>query len=122
MNNVDELKKILEDRAQATANLAYLKAKKHASGLERLARNKYLYFIICADAVKIGISSDPDARLKVLAVGAPSPLKILAKIQNAGHLEAECHKRLAHLKLHGEWFYYAHDVDNLIQELRDRHV
>jgi hypothetical protein len=84
----------------------------------RLAKNKYLYFIGCGDAVKIGISSDPSARLETLATGAPGVLYLIACIPNMGHKENECHKKLDHLHIHREWFRYTNEVHELIRELQ----
>lgn len=113
-----ELQDALEELARAKGNLAYLKAKNGAVGFtNRLAQNKYLYFIGCGDAVKIGISSDPNARLETLAAGAPGKLDLIAMIPKAGNLETECHKRLAHLHIHGEWFRRTSEIDTLIKGL-----
>lgn len=83
----------------------------------RQHKNKYLYFMACGDAVKIGVSSCPDSRLETLQTGAPGELSLVASIPNAGHLEAECHRRLSHLHLSGEWFRHTEEVDALIKEL-----
>jgi hypothetical protein len=107
--------------AWTKANLAYQKARTHVAFTNRFARNKWLYFIGCGDAVKIGISSDPESRLETIAVGAPGQLCLLAKIANAGQQEADCHKRLDHLRIHGEWFWHTEEVDALIRELRAGH-
>lgn len=85
--------------------------------INRLAQNKYLYFIKCGDAVKIGMSSDPESRMQTLATGAPGKLFLLAKIPNSGGLEAECHKKLSHIHITGEWFRYTDEIVRLIGEL-----
>ncbi len=113
------LEKIIEERAQAVAQLAYLKAVRPARLTRRLHSSKSLYFALCGDAVKIGVSSSPESRLDALQVGAPSKLYLLATIPEMGKKEAECHRRLAHLQLHGEWFRYTEEVDNLIKELQN---
>jgi hypothetical protein len=79
---------------------------------------KYLYFIRCGDAVKIGVSSRPEERIKTLQTGAHAPITLLCKIKNAGHLERSCHKRLTHLCLTGEWFKYTNEVDTVMMELQ----
>lgn len=113
-----QLQQVLEDLARAKGNLAYIKAKNGAAGFaNRLAQNKHLYFMGCGDAVKIGISSDPDARMEVLQTGAPGGMTLLATIPNSGHLEATCHNRLAHLQISGEWYRHTFEVDALIREL-----
>lgn len=113
-----DINKMLETRARVVADLAYLKARAPISAMTRLAKNKALYFIACGDAVKIGISSHPEERLDAIAVGAPGKLRLLAKIPNMGNRESQCHKRLEHLHIHGEWFRYTEEVDTLIRELQ----
>jgi len=87
------------------------------ANLGRLSQNKYLYFIGCGDAVKIGVSSDPNGRLEALATGAPGRLHLIAMIPKSGHLESKCHKKIAHLHIHGEWFQYTSEINSLIKEL-----
>jgi len=115
---VAEMARLRETIALASAQAAYARALFPAKGADRLHVNKSLYFALCGDAVKIGVSSDPPARIADLQTGAPGPLKLIATIASAGHLENECHKKLAHLHLHGEWFRYTPEVDSLIGELR----
>lgn len=114
----ESLDRLLEARARAIADLAYLKARAPVTAMNRLAKNKALYFIACGDAVKIGMSSHPEDRLDRIAVGAPGKLRLLAKIPNMGHRESECHRRLKHLHTRGEWFRYTEEVDALISGLR----
>lgn len=116
-----QMDQLLEVRARAVADLAYLKATRPVTFANRLAKNKSLYFIACGDAVKIGVSFHPEARLNAIAVGAPGALTLLAKLPRMGHVETDCHKRLEHLHLHGEWYRYTTEIDALIQELRDAH-
>ncbi len=85
----------------------------------RLHKNKYLYFIKCGDAVKIGVSSDPESRMKILGTGAPGELKLLASIPNSGNLESSCHKKISHLHLCGEWYLYNYETKMMIKELLD---
>lgn len=120
-----EFEKIMEELAAAKENemRAKIDAFRNKTRMgnkpfaNRLAKNKYLYFIACGDNVKIGVSSDPNARLETLATGAPGPLYLIAAIPNAGHREAEFHKRFAHLRTHGEWFVYNDEIHEAIKEL-----
>ena len=52
-----------------------------------------------------------------LATPAPFSVDLIASLPRAGHREAECHKRLSHLRVHGEWFRYTEEVDALIEDL-----
>jgi hypothetical protein len=64
----------------------------------------YIYFIQDGDAVKIGISLDPAARLKDLQLGNPRPLSILFQIEGDLDGEAMLHKLLAAERIRSEWF------------------
>lgn len=112
-----ELNEAMKQVAQARADLAYAKAMRSGPFLERLHSNKSLYFAQCGDAIKIGVSSDPNVRIETLQTGAPGKVTLVAAIQKAGDKESECHRRLAHLRIHGEWFRYTEEIDQLIQEL-----
>ncbi|MFJ6394045.1 GIY-YIG nuclease family protein [Streptomyces sp. NPDC091972] len=67
----------------------------------------YLYVIGSKDLphVKIGISTNPQARLKQLQTSVPVRLEILWSIGGANNtLEQLVHFRLAQYRTHGEWF------------------
>lgn len=114
----DELDKLIEERAELVGQLAYLRARGYARP-SRPTSAKYLYFIACGDAVKVGVSSDPENRMKELRAGAPGPLRIVAKFEQRGRDEGALHKRIAHLRLYGEWFRHTEEVDALIRELSE---
>lgn len=113
----EELERLMEQLAQLKAQEAYLKARYHPRFANRQAKNKYLYFIACGDAVKIGISDNPEARLKELQTGAPARMRIIAKFEQRGQDEATLHNQLAHLHLYGEWFRHTSEIDDLIKSL-----
>jgi hypothetical protein len=59
--------------------------------------------------VKIGISNQPEKRLKQLQTAFPEKLEIkyIEKLETklkARELEKYLHKDISHLKSHGEWF------------------
>ena len=114
-----DLLSVFEDLARAKANLAYAKAKRIGTFASALHSNKYLYFMRCGDAIKIGVSSSPEDRARELQTGAPGKVEFVAIIARAGGRESECHKRLSHLHLYGEWFRYTDEVDALIKWLQD---
>lgn len=117
MSGIDEIDDLLEKRAKAISEMAYNKARYNLPDLSRLKVNKALYFVRCGDAVKIGVSVDPNVRLEALQTGAPGKLTLMAVIPKAGPRENECHQRLEHLRIHGEWFRYGFEIDALIKEL-----
>lgn len=112
-----ELSEALEELAQAKAAIAYGKTIRPQSFTNRRHSEKALYFAQCGDAVKIGVSSTPDVRVETLQTGAPGRLTLLAVIPKSGDKEADCHKTLNHLRIHGEWFRYTEEIDALIREL-----
>lgn len=116
-DTLEDFKKMQEEMARLRAQETYMRSMGQFKFPANKHKNKYLYFIQCADVVKIGVASYPQDRMKRLQTGAPAPLVLLASIPKAGHREAECHKRLAHLHVHGEWFRYTSEVNDLIGEL-----
>ena len=63
-----------------------------------------VYFIRCADAIKIGFSQNPWARLTSLQTALPSKATLIGHIPGSVELEKALHKRFEHLKTTGEWF------------------
>jgi len=64
-----------------------------------------LYFIRSESGpIKIGISVDPQKRLKTLQTAHPFRLELLCVFAGAGKKEANYHSRFAAHRLHGEWF------------------
>jgi hypothetical protein len=57
-----------------------------------------------ADVVKIGKAFDVAKRLASLQTGQSARLELLAELPGGHRLEAELHKRFAHLRVRGEWF------------------
>jgi predicted GIY-YIG superfamily endonuclease len=71
---------------------------------------KYIYVISCASSdeapCKIGISDNPEKRVKQLQTGHPKKLKIkyTKELDNARLYEKRLHKDMSYLRSHGEWF------------------
>jgi len=70
--------------------------------------SKYLYVIgnEFSNAVKIGVSNDPDARLESLQIGSPVRLRIMYawSIIKPYIVEKKIHNILSSRRIHGEWF------------------
>lgn len=118
MSGNDEIIRLAREARMAAAEAEYIKISRGVRFAKPKPETKYLYFIQCGDAVKIGISGSPSARLEALATGAPGKLYLIAMIEKSGHREKECHNRLSHLHIHGEWFRYTNEVDELIKEFQ----
>jgi hypothetical protein len=89
--------------------------------IESSMRNS-LYFI--ADQrrryVKIGISRDPERRLHDLQAGSPIPLHIVLVIPGNGKAEEEAlHQYFAKHWSHREWFKFAPEIADLVNNLAD---
>ena len=70
---------------------------------------KYLYLIGTKDnKQKIGISNDPEKRLKALQTGNPEPLFIHYTIElpdrKAFKVEKHLHREYSHYNIKNEWF------------------
>ena len=88
---------------------------------------RYLYLCSCDDGryLKIGVSNDPEKRLKEMQTGNPIGLDMtsaysfegpLVSDANIGRLEGNLHIILKDYSVGGEWFegITEHDVDQLI--------
>lgn len=87
---------------------------------------RYVYFIACddANAVKIGITRDPQERLAALQAGCPLQLRLAALIQTepdtrqAADLEKQLHAAFRAWRIHGEWFIFADSVREYCEIVR----
>ena len=80
--------------------------------------NKKVYFIGCDDSVKIGISDNPEERLKQMQTGNPSELKILKTYHSddAEATEKALHRIFDDARIQGEWFsIYPPSLDMLFR-------
>ena len=60
-------------------------------------------------SIKIGVSKDPESRLKMLQTGNPTELHLIAKFpceseKQARALEADLHNEFREYRMKGEWF------------------
>ena len=63
-----------------------------------------IYFIQCANSVKIGFSQNPWARLNSIKTGTPESPSLLGHIPGSISLERQLHERFKGFRSHGEWF------------------
>jgi hypothetical protein len=64
--------------------------------------------------IKIGVSSDPRARLKQVQTGSPHEVWIMGVWPDCPYTEEEIHQMFAHYRMHGEWFRPEQDLIDLI--------
>ena len=74
---------------------------------------KYVYLISDSNTYnyKIGISNNPEKRIKELQTGNENKLKIIHKVlcENYKNVETALHNQYSFLKVNGEWFELSND-------------
>jgi len=65
---------------------------------------KYVYFLRCGDAVKIGYTTNPSGRLESLKTGLPTPIDAFVLVAGTEADERALHREFHQLRVHGEWF------------------
>lgn len=88
-----------------TDHMEVLKAYQNMDVTE-LEQDKYVYVIknLATGAYKVGISKDPEQRLKSLQVGNDGELSLVGYKQGTFQDETSAHKRLADKNIRSEWF------------------
>jgi hypothetical protein len=83
---------------------------------ERLPEGSFIYIVTDSnpDAVKIGKTSNLSQRLSTLQTASSRPLQLLALLPGDYDLENALHRRLAEVRLHGEWFQRTPEIEALI--------
>lgn len=76
----------------------------------------YVYVAIANGFVKIGMSKNPKARMKVLSASNPSKVTLLAAwfCQDANAIELKLHSTYDQFRVNGEWFKLP---SNVLKEL-----
>jgi len=70
--------------------------------------NALVYFarpIGMAGPIKIGVSANPEERIKPLLSWSPFPLEVVVMVKGGMELEQRLHKCFADCHSHGEWFF-----------------
>lgn len=96
----------------------------------RVSDTRSVYFIRCGEYVKIGVSRDPQARLKTLRTSGNGTLaprgidlweaELVGVLQGGAAVEADMHDRFARLRDTGEWFMHADELAEFVARLRER--
>lgn len=76
-----------------------------------------VYFMGGGGLIKIGVTTDVDARLRSLSNSSPVPIRYLGSYLGTREAEREMHDKFKHLRRHGEWF---DDTPELRAEIEDR--
>ena len=102
--------------------LLVVKERSHASsatfGVGRLNPPTLVYFIQQGvnGPIKIGVSGNPEQRLRTLQTANIMDLSLLRTIPGTKHTEIQWHRRFRHLQVHGEWFHPAPELLEAIFE------
>lgn len=85
------------------------RVKEWAEGASKEKENSFIYFILNHKNkfVKIGLSKNPEARLKILQTASPGRLELLFFIEGDLEVEAAIHEELKQFRNSGEWFDYS---------------
>lgn len=84
------------------------------SDLDRIGK---VYLIRCGDAIKIGFSQNPWARLNSLKTGMPEEPVLVGYCSATMREERECHTRFEHLKVRREWYRDCRELLNYFSAL-----
>ena len=88
-----------------------------AEELNASPAKSYIYFILCAQKIKIGYSETPTSRLEKLKTGMPSAANAVFIVQGTLADEKRLHAELKQHRRHGEWFDLTPEV--MIAMLRE---
>ncbi len=78
----------------------------------------FVYFIQAGDAglIKIGWALEPEQRRKELQTGSADRLRLIGAFEGDRLVEQGIHRRLKHLRSHGEWFRPTLEIEQVMQE------
>lgn len=113
-----ELEELKREKSELESKLQKLKEQKLQHTYKKKksspARQQQVYFIRCEDYVKIGLSTDPENRLRAIKRSGNGTLapklidlttaEIVATEPGGHYTESQLHKKFDHLRHVGEWF------------------
>ncbi|MEU4729618.1 GIY-YIG nuclease family protein [Streptomyces sp. NPDC023588] len=106
-----------KDRIRDVSDDVYIRATERG-----LAGRAYAIRDTETQLVKIGMSKDPNRRLRDLATGTPGQLEVIWSHEGGSSLEALLHRHFADRHVRGEWFdFTGTDALILIGQVVDKH-
>jgi len=80
-----------------------------------------VYFLrtSCGRYVKIGYAMDVSKRVTAIDLCHPEPLTLLGSVPGNPRIEKFFHRKFKDLRVRGEWFRLAAEIEQLIQEYAD---
>jgi predicted GIY-YIG superfamily endonuclease len=85
-----------------------------------MSRKDKLYIMQCNNYIKIGVSKNPERRIKSLQTGNPYKIKLILAIEDSAayDLEYQFHKYYEKEKSVGEWFEINDNIRNFVKNLK----
>lgn len=79
----------------------------------------YIYFLHAKEVrrIKIGFTTNLNARLRELKMGSPTELILFNYVRGTFHLEQVLLGVFAKYRLHGEWFESSEDIIKFVEKL-----
>lgn len=113
--DANTLKRMHRPRTVDAFRTPAVDSKTIESILSELDGTEMVYFVGFREFVKIGYSTQLGARLSQLNM-LPEPLAILHFENGTIRDERAYHKRFAHLRTYGEWFYHSADIAKFLSD------
>jgi len=80
-------------------------------------KNCHVYFARSSDYVKIGFTrGSVQSRVRAIHYASPSNVELLGSIPGSNWLERALHFQFRHLRVKGEWFQFAEDIQHFLDE------
>jgi len=83
--------------------------------LKKIRSNRKVYFILSGNKVKVGFSEYPESRIGAIKTSRPDA-KLLGYIDGGTDIEKRIHLELQSWSAGREWFYYTHEVQQIIEK------
>jgi hypothetical protein len=78
----------------------------------------FIYFAKSGRYVKIGISKNPQNRMKELQIGNPNKIELLHFFKGETFSEKFLHKRFRKYHCRGEWFKFSKEIELYLENVK----
>lgn len=78
----------------------------------------FVYFVKCGEYIKIGYSTDVEARITGMMCDNPNDLELLACFHGNRITERILHESFSHCRHRNEWFHAGNDIYEFINAMR----
>jgi hypothetical protein len=80
-----------------------------------------VYFALAGGEVKIGVATNPLARIKGMQTARPG-ITLLVDIPGGRELERQLHHRFRKFRVAGEWFEYANEIQDFVNKRQYKRI